>query len=91
MEGGLGEKVYQLLETRPRVLVNSRLVSRDKWKEKCGVAKNELHLLQTPQDVAALSTVCVNSGATTRMDAHWQSTKNTKELPTAFSSPLSCE
>jgi hypothetical protein len=53
MEGGLGEKVYQLLETRPRVLVNSLLVSHDKWKEKCGVAKNELHLLQTPQDVAA--------------------------------------
>lgn len=42
MESGLGEKVYRLLETRPRVLVNSLLVSRDKWKEKCGVAKIEL-------------------------------------------------
>ena len=53
MEGRLGEKVYQLLETRPRVLVNSRLVSRDKWKGKCGVAKIELQLLQTPGKVAA--------------------------------------
>jgi chromosome segregation ATPase len=42
MEAGLGEKVYRLLETRPRVLVNSLLVSRDKWTEKCGVAKVEL-------------------------------------------------
>ncbi len=42
MEAGLGDKVYRLLETRPRVLVNSLLVSRDKWKEKCGVAKIEL-------------------------------------------------
>lgn len=42
MEAGLGEKVYRLLETRPRVLVNSLLVGRAKWKEKCGVAKVEL-------------------------------------------------
>ena len=42
MEGGLGEKVYRLLETRPRVLVNSLLQSRAKWKEKCGVSKVEL-------------------------------------------------
>jgi len=42
MEGGLGEKVYRLLETRPRVLVNSLLQSRANWKEKCGVAKVEL-------------------------------------------------
>ena len=42
MEGGLGEKVYRLLETRPRVLVNSLLESRAKWKEKCGVSKVEL-------------------------------------------------
>ena len=42
MEGGLGEKVYRLLETRPRVLVNSLLESRAKWKEKCGVSKIEL-------------------------------------------------
>ena len=38
----LGEKVYRLLETRPRVLVNSLLVGRAKWKEKCGEAKVEL-------------------------------------------------
>ena len=42
MEGGLGDKVYRLLETRPRVLVNSLLESRAKWKEKCGVSKVEL-------------------------------------------------
>jgi len=42
VEGGLGEKVYRLLETRPRVLVNSLLESRAKWKEKCGVSKVEL-------------------------------------------------
>ena len=42
MEAGLGEKVYRLLETRPRVLVNSLLESRAKWKEKCGVSKVEL-------------------------------------------------
>ena len=42
MEGGLGEKVYRLLETRPRVLVNSLLQSRAKWKEKCGVSKVDL-------------------------------------------------
>ena len=42
MDAGLGEKVYRLLETRPRVLVNSLLVGRAKWKEKCGVAKVEL-------------------------------------------------
>ena len=42
MEGGLGERVYRLLETRPRVLVNSLLESRAKWKEKCGVSKVEL-------------------------------------------------
>jgi chromosome segregation ATPase len=42
MEGGLGEKEYRLLETRPRVLVNSLLESRAKWKEKCGVSKVEL-------------------------------------------------
>jgi len=35
------------------VLLNSLLVSRDKWKEKCGVAKIELQLLQTPGKVAA--------------------------------------
>lgn len=39
MEVGLGEKVYRLSETRPRVLVNSLLVGRAKWKEKCGAAK----------------------------------------------------
>ena len=38
----MGEKVYRLLETRPRVLVNSLLVGRAEWKEKCGVAKVEL-------------------------------------------------
>jgi chromosome segregation ATPase len=38
----LGEKVYRLLETRPRVLVNSLLRGRAKWKEKCTVAKVEL-------------------------------------------------
>lgn len=38
----LGERVYRLLETRPRVLVNSILRGRAKWKEKCGVAKIEL-------------------------------------------------
>lgn len=38
----LGEKVYRLLATRPRVLVNSLLLGRAKWKEKCGVAKIEL-------------------------------------------------
>lgn len=38
----LGEKVYRLLETRPRVLVNSLLVSRDKWKDKCSDSKVEL-------------------------------------------------
>ncbi len=37
-----GEKVYRLLATRPRVLVNSLLLGRAKWKEKCGVAKIEL-------------------------------------------------
>ena len=42
METRLGDKVYRLLETRPRVLINSLLVSRGKWKEKCGVAKVEL-------------------------------------------------
>ena len=42
MDAGLGEKVYRLLETRPRVLVNSLLESRSKWKEKCGVSKVEL-------------------------------------------------
>jgi len=42
MEGELGERVYRLLETRPRVLVNSLLESRTKWKEKCGVSKVEL-------------------------------------------------
>lgn len=42
METGSGEKAYRLLETRPRVLVNSLLASRGKWKEKCGVAKVEL-------------------------------------------------
>ena len=42
MEAGLGEKVYRLLQTRPRVLVNSLLESRAKWKEKCGVSKVEL-------------------------------------------------
>jgi len=42
MESGLGEKEYRLLETRPRVLVNSLLASRGRWKEKCGVAKVEL-------------------------------------------------
>jgi len=42
MEGGLGDKVYRLLETRPRVLVNSLRESRAKWKEKCGVSKVEL-------------------------------------------------
>jgi len=30
MDGGLGEKLYRLLETRPRVLVNSLLDSRAK-------------------------------------------------------------
>ena len=34
MEAGLGDKVYRLLEIRPRVLVNSLLASRDKWKAK---------------------------------------------------------
>ena len=34
MEAGLGDKVYRLLETRPRVLVNSLLASRDKWRGK---------------------------------------------------------
>ncbi len=38
----LGEKVYRLLETRPRVLMNSLLRGRAKWKEKCGVGKIEL-------------------------------------------------
>lgn len=38
----LGEKVYRLLETRPRVLLNSLLEGRAKWKEKCAVAKIEL-------------------------------------------------
>ncbi len=38
----LGEKVYRLLETRPRVLLNSLLAGRAKWKEKCAVAKIEL-------------------------------------------------
>jgi chromosome segregation ATPase len=38
----LSEKVYRLLETRPRVLVNSLLMGRAKWKEKCAVAKTEL-------------------------------------------------
>jgi len=42
MEAGMGEKVYRLVETRPRVLVNSLLVGRAKWKEKCGVAKVDL-------------------------------------------------
>ena len=42
MEAGLGDKVYRLLETRPRVLVNSLLVGRAKWKEKCAAAKIEL-------------------------------------------------
>jgi len=42
MEAGLGDKVYRLLETRPRVLMNSLLVGRAKWKEKCGVSKVEL-------------------------------------------------
>jgi len=42
MEAALGDKVYRLLETRPRVLVNSLLASRDKWKAKSGVAKVEL-------------------------------------------------
>jgi chromosome segregation ATPase len=42
MGAALGEKVYRLLETRPRVLMNSLLRSRDKWKEKCSGAKDEL-------------------------------------------------
>jgi hypothetical protein len=42
MEAGLGDKVYRVLETRPRVLVNSLLVGRAKWKEKCAAAKIEL-------------------------------------------------
>ena len=42
MEAGMGEKVYRLVQTRSRVLVNSVLVGRAKWKEKCGVAKVDL-------------------------------------------------
>ena len=36
------ERAYRLLETRPRVLVNSLLRSRENWKAKCRESKVEL-------------------------------------------------
>ena len=42
MEAGSRDKVYPVLETRPRVLVNSLFVGRAKWKQKCAAAKIQL-------------------------------------------------
>ena len=42
----LDGKVYPLLDSRPRVLAQSFLKSRDSWKRKCQEAKAELKPLR---------------------------------------------
>ena len=40
------DRIYKLMDTRPRVLANSFRESRDRWKEKCQNAKEDVKSLK---------------------------------------------